>query len=191
MVVFVFNKIRMAEREKWKTVFRTKYGFFESLVMNSGLCGIPSFFQNYINDIFYEYLNTFSQYISIIFSFTKKNMKHVQQIFQKLQKTGFLFDIDKCEFFVKEIKYLNMIITPKNIKNDQKTFSAVFDWSILKKLKNIQTFLDFANFYKRFIREFSKLTALLNILVNFFSLGSEQQKVFDNFNFFLPQFLYY
>ena len=59
----------------------------------------------------------------------KKHMKHVQQVFQKLQKTGFQIDIDKCEFFVKEIKYLSLIITPEGIKMDQKRFSAVFDWS--------------------------------------------------------------
>ena len=53
-------------------------------------------------------------------------MKHVEQIFQKLQKTCFQLDIDKCEFFIKKIKYLNLIITPKNIKMDQ-FFLIVFD----------------------------------------------------------------
>ena len=43
VIVAVFNKIRMAESEKWKTAFCTRYGFFESLIMNFGLCGAPSF----------------------------------------------------------------------------------------------------------------------------------------------------
>ena len=65
-IVAVFNKIRMVESEKWKTVFSTKCGLFESLIMNFGLCGAPSFFQNYINDILHEYLNRFcSTYIFI------------------------------------------------------------------------------------------------------------------------------
>ena len=157
-IVAVFNKIRMAEGEEWKTVFRTRYGFFESLIMNFGLCGAPSSFQNYINDIFHEYLNTFcSAYINDIFIYSKTKKeytKHVQLIFQKLQKTGFQLDIDKCEFFVKKIKYLGLIITPKSIKMDQKKLSAVFDWSIPENLKDIQNFLGFANFYKRFIRGF-------------------------------------
>ena len=143
-IVAAFNKIRMVEKEKWKIVFRTRYGLFEFLVMNFGLCGVPSFFQNYINDIFHEHLNTFcSAYIDDIFIYNKtkkKHMKHVQQIFQKLQKAGLQLDIDKCEFFVKEIKYLNLIIIPENIKVDQKKFSAVFDWSIPENLKNIQSF---------------------------------------------------
>ena len=104
-IVVVFKKIRMVENEKWKIIFRTKYGLFESLNMKFGLCAVPSFFQNYINDIFYEHSNTFcSAYIDNIFIYnkTKKHMKNFQQVFQKLQKTGFQFDIDKCEFFVKK-----------------------------------------------------------------------------------------
>ena len=180
-IVAAFNKIRMAEREKWKTVFRTRYGFFESLIMNFGLCGAPSSFQNYINDIFHEYLDTFcSAYIDDIFIYSKtkkEHTKHVQLIFQKLQKAGFQFDIDKCVFFVKKIKYLNLIITPESIKMDQEKISAVLDWSIPENLKDIQSFLGFANFYKRFIRDFSKMAAPLNALVNFFfSIGALNNK---------------
>ena len=135
------------------------------------------------------------------FSFTAKrkktHMKHVQQIFQKLQKTGFQLNIDKCEFIVKEIKYLNQIITPESIKIDQEKLSAVFDWSIPENLKDIQSFLSFANFYKRFIRDFSKMAAPLNALVKkniFFHWGFEQQKKIDNFKIAFttaPILLYY
>ena len=79
-IVVAFNKIRMAEREKWKTAFRTRYGFFESLIMNFGLCGVPSSFQNYINDILHEYLDTFcSAYINdiLIYNKTKKNIRNM------------------------------------------------------------------------------------------------------------------
>ena len=66
---------------------------------------------------------------------------------------------------------------------DQKKFSAVFDWSILQNLKDIQSFLNFANFYKRFIRDFSKMAAPLNALIKkdiLFHWGPEQQKAFDS-----------
>ena len=62
---------------------------------------------------------------------------------------------------------------------DQEKLSAVLDWSILENLKNIQNFLSFANFYKRFIRDFSKLTAPLNALAKKKnSLGSRTTKSF-------------
>ena len=80
-IVIVFNKIKMIENEKWKTAFRIKYGFFEFLVMNFGLCGTPSTFQNYINDIFHEYLNTFcSAYIDNIFIYNKTKKKSMKRV---------------------------------------------------------------------------------------------------------------
>ena len=108
----------------------------------------------------------------------KKHTKYVQLIFQKLQKTGFQLDIDKGEFFVKKIKYQNLIIIPKSIKMDQKKFLAVFYWSIPENLKNIHSFLGFSIFYKRFIRDFSKMAAPLNALVKkiFSSNGALNKK---------------
>ena len=113
-IVAAFNKIRMAEGEEWKTVFRTRYGLFEFLVMNFGFCGAPSAFQNYINDILHEHLDTFcSAYIDDIFIHSKskkKHARHIRLIFQKLQKTGLQLDINKCEFYAQKIKYLGLII---------------------------------------------------------------------------------
>ena len=108
----------------------------------------------------------------------KKHTKHVQLVFQKLQKTGLQLDIDKCEFFVKEVKYLGLIITSEGIKMDQEKLSAVLDWSIPENLKDIQSFLGFANFYKRFIRDFSKMAAPLNALAKktSFSIGALNSK---------------
>ena len=143
-IVAVFNKIRMAENEKWKTAFRIKYGLFEFSIMNFGLCGAPSAFQNYINDILHEHLNTFcSAYIDDIFIYNKskkKHAKHVRLVFQKFQKTGLQFDIDKCEFYAQKIKYLNFIITPKNIKMDEKKLRQFLIGQNLKISKTFKAF---------------------------------------------------
>lgn len=58
-IIAAFNKLRMAQGEEWKTAFRTWCGLYESLVMNLGLCGAPSTFQKYINDVLHEYLDDF------------------------------------------------------------------------------------------------------------------------------------
>ena len=182
-IVIAFNKIRMAENEKWKTAFRIKYGLFEFLPMNFGLCGAPSAFQNYINDILHEHLNTFcSAYIDDILIYNKsekEHAKHVRLVFQKLQKTGLQLDIDKCEFYAQEVKYLGLIITPESIKMDQEKIASVLDWPKPENFKDVQSFLVFANFYKRFIKDFSKYAAHLNGLAKkkkFFSNGGPTSK---------------
>ena len=60
----------------------------------------------------------------------------------------------------------------RNYQNEQKKLSTGFDWSIPENLKSIPKKI--ANFYKRFIRDFSKMAAFFNALVEktfFFSLG--------------------
>ena len=71
-------------------------------------------------------------------------------VFQKFQKTALQLDIDKCEFYVQKIKYLNFIITTKNIKMDQEIIASIFDWLKFENLKDVKSFLNFGSFYKRF-----------------------------------------
>ena len=77
-------------------------------------------FQNYINNILWDYLDVFcTTYIDdiLIYSDTlKEHRQHVQQILQKLQRAGLQLDIDKCEFHVQEVKYLELIIDVDGIK---------------------------------------------------------------------------
>ena len=183
-IVAVFKKIKMAEKEKWKTVVRTRYGFFEFLVMNFGFCGAPSFFQNYINDILHEHLNTFcSAYIDNIFIYSKTKEKHETRStnFSNFSKNRSPARHRQMQVFCPK----NQIFKPDNNtrkhQNGPKKLSAVFDWSIPENLKDIQSFLSFANFYKRFIRDFSKLTAPLNALAIFFIGVMNNKKTFDNF----------
>ena len=75
-IVVVYNKIRKGQNEKWKTVFRIKYGFFETLIIKFGFCGTQSALLNYINDILHEYLTIFFVLrISMTFSFMIKKKK--------------------------------------------------------------------------------------------------------------------
>ena len=76
-IIAAFNKLRMAEGEEWKTAMRTRYGLFEYLVMPFGLCGAPSSFQSYINDILQDCLNIFATaYIDDILIYSKSVKEH-------------------------------------------------------------------------------------------------------------------
>ena len=101
--------------------------FFESLIMNFGLCGTLLIFQNYINDIFYGYINTFYLiYIDNIFIYNKTKKKHETRStnFSEIAKNRFPIRHRQMRIFYQ--KYLNLIITPENIKINQKN-SVVFD----------------------------------------------------------------
>ena len=121
----------MIKEEEWKTAFRTRYDLYESLIMNFGLCGTPSSFQNYINNVLYEYLDDFcSAYIDDILIYNKnkkEHIKHVRLIFQRLRDVGLQVDIQKCFFGITEVKYFELIIIIDEIRINMKKVFAVLN----------------------------------------------------------------
>jgi len=121
-VIAAFNKIRVKEGDKEKTVFLIKYGFFEYLIIFFELYNAPGTFQSYINETLHEHLDKFYlAYLDdiLIYSDTEEeHLKYIKIILEKLRKTGLYLDIKKCEFKIKIIKYLSLIITDEGIKID-------------------------------------------------------------------------
>ena len=74
-------------------------------------------------------------------------------------------DIKKCEFYVKEVLYLGIIIGKHGIKIDPAKVAAVKEWAKPESVKDVQSFLGFANFYQRFIRGFSNVAKPLIALI--------------------------
>lgn len=167
-VIAAFNRVRIAEGHEWKTAFITRFGLYESLVTPFGLCGAPATFQRYINDVLYDILNDYTTAylddILIYSSDVKEHTAHVREVLQRLAKAGLQIDLAKCEFGVTRTKYLGLIITPGGIEMDPEKIKAIADWEPPTTRCQLQTFLGFANFYRRFIRDFSKHTKCLHDL---------------------------
>ena len=84
----------------------------------------------------------------------------------KLQAAGLQVDIKKCEFEVKTTKYLRFIIEAgKGISMDLAKVAAIREWEALKIVKGVRSFLGFANFYRRFIKNFAQLATPLTRLI--------------------------
>ncbi|KAI1668824.1 Reverse transcriptase domain protein [Pyrenophora tritici-repentis] len=80
-------------------------------------------------------------------------------------EAGLQIDINKCEFETTKTKYLGLIITPGGISMDPEKVKTIKEWLRPPCLKDLQKFLGFANFYRRFIRDFSKICKPLNELM--------------------------
>ena len=110
----------MKFEHKKKTAFITHYEFFEYVIILFDLCNVFETFQIFINKTFQEYLNDFCTiYLNDIFIYNNlkaKHIKHVNKILFKLKKTNLYLNIDKCEFHVITIKYLNLIIIIEDIQ---------------------------------------------------------------------------
>lgn len=170
-VIAAFHKIRIAEGDEWKTAFRTRYGLYEWMVTPFGLANAPSTFQRYINWALREFLDDFcSAYVDDVLVYTEGSLdqhrEHVRKVLGRLSEAGLQLDIDKCEFEVRTTKYLGFIIEAETgIRMDPAKVQAILDWQAPKSVKGVQSFLGFANFYRQFIKNYSKLVAPISALV--------------------------
>jgi hypothetical protein len=114
-----------------------------------------------MNDVFFDYLDDFvSIYINdiLIYSnFKKKHIEHVKRVLQRLRDADLQVDIDKCEFFVHEIKYFDLIVDRDEIRMNSEKIETILQWATSQNLKQVQEFLEFCNFYRRFIKNFAKI----------------------------------
>lgn len=182
-----YNLVRIREGDEYKTAFRTRYGHFEYLVMPFGLTNAPAAFQSGINEIFYDCLDKFVViYLDDILIFSnneEQHEEHVKLVLQRLQDHGLYAKLEKCEFHQTSISYLGYVISPDGISMDKSKVSAINDWSAPKSQKDIQVFLGFCNFYRRFIPNFSKLAQPLTSLLKKnapFSWTSTTRQSFDS-----------
>ena len=72
---------------------------------------------------------------------------------------------EKCQWKVKEVEFLRVVIGPKGVEMQKDKVEGVLNWPILRNIKKMQKFLGLANYYRQFIKDFAKLTALLHMLV--------------------------
>lgn len=167
-MIVVFNRIRVVVGDVWKTAFTTRYRQFECVVMPFGACNAPGTFQSYINDTLRDFLDNFClAYLDdcLVFSYTRgEYIQHIRKVMQKLLDAGLQLDIKKCEFFVYETKYLGMIIGKHSVRIDLEKVAAIQAQQILTYVKDVQAFLGFGNFYRKFISKFGRIAAPLTAL---------------------------
>ena len=84
---------------------------------------------------------------------------YVKKVLSRLRDAGLQVDITKSQFHVSEVAYLGLIVTTRGVRMDPAKVDTIVHWPALRNLKDIQSFLGFANFYRHFIYGFSRLAA--------------------------------
>ena len=89
---------------------------------------------------------------------------------------------EKCFFEESEVQFLGVIVGNGQLRTDPEKVKAVAEWKVPRNKKELQSFLGFLNFYRRFIRDFSKIAKPLHILMGKqdWYWDHAQQKAFDD-----------
>ena len=126
-------------------------------------------FQKLINHMLYNHLNkfviTYLDNILIFSEIEKKHKKHVKNFLKKLQEKKLYLKSEKCKFYKQQVEYLEHIVTTEELKMNSEKIKAVLKFSTFKCIKNIQAFQKLAEYYQKFITNFTEITALLTDLL--------------------------
>ena len=120
-----------------------------------------SIFQKLLHEgVLANYMDDF-----VILAKTMKKLKERTIQFLKIaEKYNLCFKWSKCDFNIEEIPILGVIMGKEQVKMKQEKIKAIKEWKMLTKVKDMESFLEFVNFYQRFIQNFSHMARLLNEL---------------------------
>ena len=162
-------QVRVAEGDEAKTTCVTRYGSYEFLVMPFGLTNAPATFCNLMNDVLFDYLDAFIVvYLDDIVVYNQtlnEHEMHLRKVFQRLREHKLYVKPEKCEFAREQITFLGHKISEGQIRMDERKVQAVIDWPAPTKVTELRSFLGLANYYRRFIKGYSKIVSPLTDLL--------------------------
>src|SRR5882724_7282513 len=126
--------------------------------MPEGLTIAPTTFQRFMIDIIVIiYLDDILIYSDNI----SENKLHIWEVLHRLRTNGHFSHADKCEFHITSCEYLGYMLSPECLTMAPYKVQIIQDWPIPWKVKDIQSFLGFANFYHCFIHRYSEIMVLI------------------------------
>ena len=162
-----FWQIPMKKEDKEKTAFICGYRLWQYRQMAFGLKNSPATFQRCISKAIGE--NSYSlAYLDdiIIFSATiEEHLIHIESILKSLSRHNLNAKINKCEFFKTSLTFLGHIVSREGISVCPDKVTAVREFPAPTNMKELRSFLGLANYYRRFIKEYSKITSVLTRLL--------------------------
>ena len=135
-----------------------------------GLTNSPATFQVMMNDILRDLIDTgdvaaFMNNVLVGIEDEKKHNKIVEKVLKRIEKSNLYVKPEKCVWKVKEINFLELVIEAEGIKMQEEKVAGVLEWPRSKTVKEVQKFLELANYYRQFVKDFAKLAKPLHKLV--------------------------
>ncbi|KAI3685765.1 hypothetical protein L6452_35023 [Arctium lappa] len=164
-----YHQLKVREEDIPKTTFRTRYGHYEFLVMPFGLTNTPTTFMDLMNRVCQPYLDKFVIVFFddiLVYSKTeKKHEEHLRTILDLLERERLYAKFSKCEFCLREVQFLGHVVSQDGIKVDLAKVEAICSWEAPKNPPEVRSFLGLAGYYRKFIRDFSRIATTLTSLM--------------------------
>src|SRR6202048_23618 len=145
------------------------------MVMPMGLTNAPATFQAYINKALSGLVDSicvvYLDDILIYSNSREDHVRHVREILERLRRFGLYANAEKCSFFKSEVDFLGFIVGREGIRMDPNRVETIANWPRPESIHDVQVFLGFVNFYRRFIEGYSHIARPLTDLLKGSSKG--------------------
>ena len=156
-------QVEVDSRDREKTGFATPFGLFQFRVMPFGLCNAPATFHRLVEQVLAGlHWTTCLVYLDDIIIFSKSIEQHLAQlsdVFARLKGAGLKIRPKKCRLLQTSVQYLGHIISGEGVRTDPAKISCVANWPIPRNKTDLQRFLGFASYYRRFVRSIAQLAS--------------------------------
>ncbi|KAM2523479.1 hypothetical protein PS1_030296 [Malus domestica] len=156
-----YNQIVIAPEDQEKSTFTCPFGTFAYRRMPFGLCNAPATFQRCMMSIFSDYvekiIEVFMDDFSVFGDSFDGCLHNLSLILKRCVETNLVLNWEKCHFMVKQGIVLGHIISEKGIEVDKSKIDLVRHLPSPTSVREVRSFLGHAGFYRRFIKDFSKV----------------------------------
>ena len=142
-------------------------GSFEPTVMFFGLTNSPTIFQVMMNDLLRDLVVKEKVAVFIDDVIVATEMKEgydeiVEEVLKRLEENDLFVKPEKCVWKVREVGFLEVIIGEDGVRIEKEKVQGVIEWPVPRSVKNVQKFLGLANYYKWFVKDFTKIAKPLH-----------------------------
>ena len=181
-----YHQVPIAPDSIKKTAFSCHYGQFEYLRMSFGLCNAPAHFQRAMNHLLSKYVGKFVMvYLDDIIIYSKNELehsKHLELVFQTLQKANITLKESKCNFGKPSLDLLGYVISGEGIRAQPAKTQAIADLLPPCNVSELRSFLGMCSYYRTLVPKYAELAEPLHELTRKhvkWKFGPEQLAAFQ------------
>ncbi|KAL4033179.1 hypothetical protein IC575_006265 [Cucumis melo] len=160
-----YHQLRIRDSDIPKTSFRSRYEYYEFIVMSFGLTNAPAVFMDLMNRVFKDFLDTFViVFIDDILIYSKieaEHEEHLHQVLETLRANRLYAKFSKCKFWLKKVSFLGHVVSNEGVSVDPAKIEAVTNWPRPSTVSEIRSFLGLVGYYRRFVEDFSRIASPL------------------------------
>ena len=179
-------QVEVDEVDRPKTAFCTTEGLFQLRVMPFGLCNAPATFQRLMDLVLsglqWSQCLVYLDDIIVLGKTFDDHLLNLAAVFDRLRDAGLKLKPSKCAFFRRQVQYLGHVISREGVAADPTKIEKVANWPTPTSTREVQQFLGFASYYRRFIRDFAQIAKPLHRLTergSSFRWNDDCQVAFD------------